>query len=288
MNSFERALGLACGKTDHQMMQEEQHQAALKSLQLQALQTGLLAQMSNSLGAIHEEVARARADQAEALALQQQMLAREELQSHLEEFIYQSEKLVAACRNPKTDIPPSTRYYLLDGVVQQVEQDGIATAIIRGRENKAAFERVFAEVQQLRSALKSDPEVKAALAWAAKIDQQRAEQRRQIELKMRPYQQQLDTLRNGRSPVTLRDAWAKWKQKIGGWVPPQYKVPVIVLLVCASPVLIFASPYILLGGFLGLLIDKGKMNKDRNAEIDAQIEEVEKKLRVLQDKLEKV
>lgn len=288
MNSFERALGLACGKTDHQMMQEEQHQAALKSLQLQALQTGLLAQMSNSLGAIHEEVARARADQAEALALQQQMLAREELQSHLEEFIYQSEKLVAACRNPKTDMPPSTRYYLLDGVVQQVEQDGIATAIIRGRENKAAFERVFAEVQQLRSVLKSDPEVKAALVWAAKIDQQRAEQRRQIELKMKPYQQQLDTLCNGRNSATFRDAWNDWKQKFGGWIAPEYRIPAIIgaslLGLCLFP----ALPIVALATLLGLWIEKDRINRTRNSEIDAQIEEVEKKLRVLQDKLEKV
>ena len=217
MNQFERALGLACGQTDHQMMQQEQHQIAHKSLQLQALQTGLLAQMTSSLGAIHAEVAQARAHQAEALALQQEMLARERLQSHLEEFIFQTEKLIAECRKPKTDLAPSTRYYLLDGVAQQIEQDGIGTAVIRGRDNKAAFERVLQEVQQLRLALKSDPDVKSALAWAAKIDQQRAKERQQIELKMKPYQQQIATLQSGR-PITLEGSPSREVTK--GIAPP--------------------------------------------------------------------
>lgn len=282
MNSFERALGLACGQTDHQMMQEDHHRAAKQSVQLQALQVNLLAHMSNALGAIHAEVAQARAHHQEALALQQQMLAREELQSHLEEFIYQTEKLVIECRS--TAYPLSTRYFLLDAVVQEVEREGIATPVIRGRENKTAFERVFAEVQKLRSALKNDPEVKAALAWAAKIDKQRAEQRHQIELKMKPYQQQLATLRKGKNSVTMRDTWNHTVKKIGGMIPAKYHVLAIVFACCVAPFTIMATPIFV----IALISDKSRLNQERNAEIDAQMEAVEKKLRVLQDKLEKV
>ena len=288
MNQFDMALAYATGRSLATSAVGDPQQVGRQSLQLQALQTGLLAQMSNSIGAIHAQVAQARADQAEALALQQEMLAREQLQSHLEEFVYQAEKLVSECQKSNSDLAPSTRYYLLDGVVQQIEQDGIGTAVIRGRDNKAAFERVFKEVQQLRTALKADPDVISALAWAAKLDKQRAEQRRQIEAKMRPYQLEIEKLQSGRNPLTFRDAWAKWKKKVSGWVSPQYKVAVIVLLALASPILIFAVPYLLIAGLAVLRIDKNKMNKELNAKTDSEIESFEAKLRPLREKLDTV
>jgi hypothetical protein len=97
------------------------------------------------MGSIHSEVAQAKQQQAEALAIQQELLARERLQTRLEEMIYQTEKLVAECSKGDSDTPASTWYFLLDGVLRQIEQDGIATPVIKGRDNKAAFERVVRE-----------------------------------------------------------------------------------------------------------------------------------------------
>lgn len=288
MNMFEHALGLACGKTDYQMMQEDQYRAIKKSAALQALQVGLLANMTESLGAIHEQVAQARGLQAEALALQQEMLAREQLQAHLEEFVYQAEKLVAECHKQNTDLPPSSRFHLLNGVLQQIEQDGIATAIIRGRDNKAAFDRVLKDVQQLHKNLLNHPEVTEAIAWAAKINKQRAEQRRQIELKMKPYLEQIEKLKTEKNPVTFRDAWNGWKERTSNWFSKRGVITKVLFWVILFP-LIFIYSILIIPGFLIFLVFRHqRLNRERNAEIDAQIQEIEKKLCVLQEKLEKV
>jgi hypothetical protein len=282
MNPFERALGLAAGMTDAQMMQQDMHRAALQSVQLQAIQTGLLAQMSSTMGSIHAEVAQARQQQAEALAIQQELLARERLQTHLEEFIYQTEKLIAECSKADTDMPTSTRFFLLSGVLGQIENDGIATPIIKGRDNKAAFERVLKEATGLVQRFRKDPEVQQAIAWAKKLEDRRQRKREQVEQKVAPLRAQLESLQEQRrTPVSMRQAATNWIERLKLFVPAQHRtlalVVVLVAATCLFPFVIITAPF----QVLGLWLDRSRQTQERNATLDKEIAQVEEKIRAL-------
>jgi hypothetical protein len=138
----------------------------------------LLGGISDSLFSIHAEIAQVRQMNAEALAIQQELLNREIIQSKLEEFIFQMEKMVNEFNQPGDSPVPSTRYFLLTGVLKTIREQGISTAIVRGRDNKAAFDKCANEAMSLLKRLHDEPEVKAALAWA-KEEQKRLEDQRQ-------------------------------------------------------------------------------------------------------------
>lgn len=109
-------------------------------LALQALQTGLLIKMSATMDYIHAEIINIRRQQAEALAIQQELLGRERLQAFLEELIHQAQKLISECSVRNTSLAPDARYFLVTTLLAYVEDKGIGTPIIRGRDNKAAFD----------------------------------------------------------------------------------------------------------------------------------------------------
>jgi hypothetical protein len=287
MNSFDRALGLACGRTDQQMMQAEQHRAALQSVQLQALQTGLLAQMSNSLGAIHAEVAQARQMQAEALAIQQELLGRERLQARLEELIYQTEKLVVECRRPDSDLPPSSRYYLLGGVLQQVEQDGIGTAVIRGRDNKAAFEKVIGEAGVLHKRLEADSDVQDALRWAKKADQERQRRLGSLRAEADTLREEIAAVRVGKKSVTMkqvfdgfvRDGKVPYPKSKGQWVA-------VVAVALIFNVMLIPVAGIAVAVLLVIVsVETHKRNAGLAADTDRAAEPLERKLKALEDQI---
>jgi hypothetical protein len=273
---------------DSYVEQARTRAVAEKSLAFQQMQTALLGSMAGTLRDISSEMSQIRRLHEEGLAVQQELLKREVIQQQLEELIFQADKLVAECSNPRTDVPPSSRYFLLQGFLQTVEQQGIGTAIIKGRDNKAAFERVVQVAGKLRAALTTDPDVKAALAWAAQLEQQRADQRQQLEDKMRPYRQQLATLQAKRNGVTLGEVWAKWKDQAAEWVDPQLRTPVLVAVCLVGFCLFPFVPIVAVFTLVGLLIDKVRLTQKQNAEIDAQIAKIEMKLQALETRLEKV
>jgi hypothetical protein len=156
------------------MLQEQRKQTGLMFAQ-----TALAATMAGSLNNIQAEMDAVRRQNLEGLAIQQEMLRREQLQGQLEEFVYTTEKTVAAYSDSKCDDPVTTRYFVLKGIIDTVEQNGICTAIIRGRENKADFQRVLGDVNRLATALETEPEVKEALAWINAEEERKA--KRQIE-----------------------------------------------------------------------------------------------------------
>ena len=121
--------------------------------------------MAGSLNNIQAEMDAVRRQNLEGLAIQQEMLRREQLQGQLEEFVYNTEKTVAAYSDSKCDDPVTTRYFVLKGIIDTVQQNGISTTIIRGRENKAAFEQALGDVNRLVAVLETEPEVKEALDW---------------------------------------------------------------------------------------------------------------------------
>lgn len=287
MTSFDRALGLACGRTDQQMMQAEQHRAAVQSAQLQALQTGLLAQMSNSLGAIHAEVAQTRQMQAEALAIQQELLNRERLQAHVEELIFQTEKLVAECRRADSDLPPSSRYYLLVGVLRQVEDDGIGTAVVKGRDNKAAFEKVMRDVASLHERLATDPEVQDALRWAEKADADKRRRLGSLRAEADTLRAEIAAVRAGQRHVTLRQVFDEYLR--AGKIPTpkskgQWAVVVAVGLIF-NVMLIPAAGIALIVLLLVVRVEQYKRNVALAGDTDRAAEPLERKLRELEEKM---
>lgn len=163
MNAFEQAL-----QDIHDI-----RASAKQSVLLQTMQAGLLAQISATMGSMHAEMALARKHQADALAIQQELLTRERMQAYLEEFIYQAQKLIAECTKVDTALEPSTRFFLLYGILTHIAREGIGTPIVRGRENKAAFDHVVNEAKALCNQLNRDPEVQKAIAWAKRLEDQR-------------------------------------------------------------------------------------------------------------------
>ena len=257
--------------------------AAQASVAFQALQTGLMVQMQGTLHSIEGTIQTIRQQQADALAIQQEMLQRDQVQAQLEEFIYQSENLVKEFRSQQTDIPPSSRYFLLTGVIAEVQQNGIGTAVIRGRDNKAAFDTVLKDISGLITELEQVDEVKEAIAWADAEAKRLAKERKAAEQERRKQinalKQKLGNLKARRVPVTMYESFQDTVRKLEKWglLPKEgtARKVVIAAAVCVSPVFIFASPFII----FGFWADAKRLEQERNQELDEEIATVTQQLR---------
>ena len=170
------------------MVEAQQHAARSAHVQLAALNN-----IHDTLDTLTHEVAEARRTSAQGLAVQQAILARKLFQDRVEEFVYQFGKMMAAFADAAEEDPPSTQFFLLAGVFATVERDGISTAVIRGRDNKAQFDDCLARGRRLWARLVLHPEVLEAVEWAeaegrrqaalvaAERDRAEAEQKRQQE-----------------------------------------------------------------------------------------------------------
>ncbi len=279
MNPFERALGLACGKTDAQMMQEDMHRH-------EQMQTFLLGHMAGTLNGLSNEMAQIRNLHEETLAAQQALLQQEAIQQHLEELIFQADKLVTQCSDPKTDMPPSSRYFLLQGFLKTVEEQSIGTPIIKGRDNKAAFERVVKVATALVQRLRKDPEVQQALVRVKKLEEQQRRKREQLEQKAAPFRAELESLqKERRTPVSIRHVASYWIERLKSLVPAQHRTLALVLLIvfltCLFPITV---PFILIIApfqVIALWLDRGRLTQERNKKLDKEIAEVEDKIQAL-------
>ncbi|MEO2088837.1 MAG: hypothetical protein ABGY75_04980, partial [Gemmataceae bacterium] len=180
-----------------------------------------LRQISDTLTVVLGEMDAIRRTQAQGVALQQQtlavqqaMLAREVFQDRLEEFTYQFEKLVGQFQQPNAEFPPSTQYFLLDGVFKQIAAAGISTAVIKGRDNKAAFDACVTKGRTLFRQLSGHPDVKEALAWAEgekkrqAIVDDKARREREAEAKRREADRQAEIARLEKRVEELEEALA--------------------------------------------------------------------------------
>ncbi len=241
------------------------------SVAFQALQTGLLAQMSGSMDGIHAEMANVRQQQSEALAIQQELLNREQIQSHLEEFIFQAEKLVAECSKTTTDIPASSRYFLLMGVLGKIEDDGIGTPIIKGRDNKSAFEKVVNDTKGLTQRLLKDPEVQDAIKWAEaerkRLEAERVQAERERVAHIKQLENTLSSLEGQLQKVSMTVVLKEWREYIKGKLPEAYRTPLFVAI-CAACVIIWPSILVILLFAWG---ESGKREKELNKDIDEKI-----------------
>jgi hypothetical protein len=204
-----------------------------RSARLGEDQMNELRSLNDTLDIILSETSGLRSAQLQGLALQQAMLARDVFQDKMEELVYQFEKTLKSFEQPSSEYPPSTQYYIVDGFLKQIESLGISTAVIKGRENKGAFDTCMSSAKQLHRKLTTHPEVKEALAWAEResqrqvalvVQQQNAEtererqkqqeeadkeeQRQQQELKR---SQREDDQRQGRSAGSKLLGWIRSK-----------------------------------------------------------------------------
>jgi hypothetical protein len=253
--------------------------AAQKSVALQTMQTALLGHMAGTLNGISNEMAEVRRLNENALAVQQQLLQREIMQQQIEELIYQTDKLVVECSNSQTDIPPSSRFFLMQGFLSTVEQQGIGTPIIKGRDNKTAFERVVTSATNLVKRLLKDPEVQQAIAWAKKLE----DRRRKIEQEATVLREKLETLQEKRRPsVPVREVWANWMAGLKAKIPAQYRtiaiIAFVVLTPCWFPLLVWSSIILIPVLVIVLFTQRSRLTKERNVELDKEIAQIEAEL----------
>lgn len=279
-----------------------QFDAYQQILRQQRLQTGLMVgqialagHMSTSLNQISGEMAAIRQLNLQGLAIQQEMLQRDQLQSQMEEFIYNSQKMVTAFSEIDCEQPPSVRYFSLKGITDTVRQLGIGTALIRGRDNKAAFEAAMQDVDRLITLLKGDPEVIEAIAWAKaeqkRIDdeQQRRRQERQRllarnDLRRTELHQRISDLKASRRKVMFTD-W--YNNKFDAYLhrkSPYDKLPLISELskdmyAAVAPALLWLCGWPFIG--LWYLLEKPFTENKINAEINNSIAELEREVTLL-------
>jgi hypothetical protein len=145
-----------------QVLKHERFQSVMAGAQ-----TGMTAMQLAASNVMNRQLSDIRRQNADALAMHQEMLAKEELQAQLEEFIYASQKMLDGFDDPSCDVAPVARYVQTRTIVENVDDWGLDTSIIRGRENKAAFERMLQQAKtSVRRLESTSKEVQDALAWA--------------------------------------------------------------------------------------------------------------------------
>lgn len=251
------------------------------------IQTGVMAGQLAALSNIHGQMEDVKRQSADALAIQQELLNREQLQQYLEEFIFQTEKLVAEF-SAKSDVPASTRYFLLQSVLVQVEQDGIDTTTIRGRDNKAAFERAMASVNGLVTELLKDPEVQQAIKRAEKEEAKRAEKRREIEAELSRLHEQRASFESQLNPMTFGEAAKRWYAFEMEKIPQQFRTPANVLFIVIAPMaVLMVIPALVLGivAFNGISQFQSKANAEANEPINYQLSTLDERIAALESEL---
>jgi hypothetical protein len=185
-----------------QMTQFDDYQDMLNQQRLQTnimfQQTATMGHISDSLSGLQGEMADIRKLNLRGLAIQQEMLQRDQLQSQMEEFIYNTQKIVDEFSSSSCEEAPSVKFFSLKGIIETVLELGIGTALIRGRENKAAFESTMSEVRRLALLLERDPDVSEAIAWTKqeqkRIALEEQKQKERIALEDQKQKEKLDRI----------------------------------------------------------------------------------------------
>ena len=260
-----------------------------QQLDFQVLQSSMMAQMGDTLNSIGAEMAAAH---SESLAVQQEMLQREKFQEMVEELIYQTEKMVAAFSEPTCDVPLAQRYFGLQGVLDTVEQFEIQTSIIRGRDNKAAFERAMDGARRLCSELKKHSEVRDTIAFI-ESEQERTErleeeQEAKKEAKLTELAAEIASLQSAKKSESFRACYKSFFWFFFFW-EKMPGVPItqnVVKLWFAAVTFFVQIPLWVAYGFLWIplvvLVMKALRNS-HNKPLDAKIAALQAKLAQLED-----
>jgi hypothetical protein len=185
-------------RSEYEMQRERDRQAAFqygvaKSLQAQ-VEAGLMtvaelevlraelaqnfAELNRAVHGIEEQNEEIAKLHKEGIELQQEVLRREDFQNRMEELIYQFQKLLKKMEDPESDFPLSTRYYLAVGILETVRGQRLSTVLIKGRDNKAAFEECVERASTICKQLQNHPEIRKAIEWAEAQERKRKEEER--------------------------------------------------------------------------------------------------------------
>lgn len=276
---------------DHYAEVSQQTRLAKYSLGVQAVQTKLMNDMGQSLHSIVSIMDDVRKQHADTLAMQHEMLQRDHLQSQLEEFIYQSEKLVAEGNDSSAEVPPSSRYYMLLGVIETIRQVGIGTPIIRGRDNKATFEKVVQQVEGHIERHQDHPEVKEALQWAEEEEKRLAVERKRLEAENLKHQEENRKRQKERQSMLMelqkqRNVLVNEREllKFSDWYKKQFSWVLDADYTQALKIVIQGAIWYF-GGFIWIpvwfFVSKLKIESMQNVAVDQQIESLDNHIREL-------
>lgn len=112
---------------------------------------------------IRQDIAGVRQDVQAQLEIQQEVVNRQAVQDKLEEFIYQMQKMIGDFRQPHSDYPPVYQFLFLNKLFETIAAEGITTPMIRGRDNKAAFDKCIDDGRDLQRSLRKNPDVRTFL-----------------------------------------------------------------------------------------------------------------------------
>lgn len=159
-----------------QVLKHERFRSTMSGLQtgMSVLQTAAAAHMSRQLAEMRQQ-------NADALAMQQQSMEREQLQAEIEEFVYSTQKILDSYDEPNCNVGVVERFVGIGQLLNSVNEWGLGTPMIRGRENKAAFEKMLRHAEESYARLEQEPEVKKAIAQA-NAEQARLEQEQEARL----------------------------------------------------------------------------------------------------------
>ena len=114
----------------------------------------LVAGVGESLGAIHHEIEIVRRTTSLSLEIQQELLKKDYIQAQLDESIYQAERTIEKFDDMNEQVGPSTQYFELGRLLDAIDRDNISTSMIRGRDNKAAFDKIINRAIERRQKLR--------------------------------------------------------------------------------------------------------------------------------------
>ena len=170
----------------------------------------LLGGMSASLGLLNLQMADLRAMNATQVALQQLILQRDQLQQHLEELVYQGQKMVEAFASPADKTTTVQKALLLRSFYMCVTKAGIGTGAIRGLQNKRVFDSLMSEVKSLYRQLGHDPAVRKAVA-----NEEAAEKKQLAEQQRLEAEEALRLAELQRRPIAVFDAIVRTAKELG-------------------------------------------------------------------------
>ncbi len=146
--------------------------------------------MHASIEMLSDQLAEIQETNSTQLAIHQLVLHRDELQQLLEELIYQGQKMVEAFSKNDDSTPSVQKALLIRSFQLCLAGSGIGTGMIRGLENKRAFDSLISQLEVLYKQLSSDPDVLKAIAaekaaeqdrLSLEVQQQAEERRRRLE-----------------------------------------------------------------------------------------------------------
>jgi hypothetical protein len=172
---------------------------------------------NSSLIDLSDEIGQLRRSSESSEAMFKELLGRDSLQARMEEFIYQLEKMVSSYSDH--DDAAIVQYWAFTGTVGVIEQDDISTVVIRGRDNKAAFERAHEAAKRIHEGLTGHHRVREMFARLAEArrrqeeeERRREEEQRRAEQERRKEEQRKEEERRRKEEERREEDQRRWEE----------------------------------------------------------------------------